>query len=188
MSSPHSDETGELVTTAALSAPGGFLGAIASDGPHPDLAPHLGLFGQFVGSWDLDVALYQPDRSIVRVDGEWHFAWALEGRAIADVWICPSRKATDRRRGETGITVRFPDPATGTWRSTWIAPAYRNVYPFIGRSEGDEIVLDGEFEPGATRWTFSDITESSFTWRAESRRSADEPWVLETKFAASRVS
>jgi hypothetical protein len=24
-------------------------------------------------------------------DGEWHFGWALDGRALADVWLSPSR-------------------------------------------------------------------------------------------------
>jgi hypothetical protein len=55
-------------------------------------------------------------------------------------------------------------------------------------TQGDNIVLDGEFDPGvATRWTFFDITGSTFNWKAESRRAPDEPWVLDQLFAARRA-
>ncbi len=31
------------------------IDALQARGPHPDLAEHLMLFGQFVGAWDVDV-------------------------------------------------------------------------------------------------------------------------------------
>lgn len=137
-----------------------------AEGPHPDLGDDLQLFGQFVGSWDLEVTLYDHNGAPTVVDGEWHFAWALEGRAVADVWSCPSRTSDDRRRSETGLTVRFPDPAIHGWRCTWIGPAYRTVHAFVARPVEDRIVLEGSFEPAVTtRWVFSDITPSSFEWR-----------------------
>jgi len=39
-----------------------------------------------------------PDGSVEVGDGEWHFGWALDGRALADVWISPSRAARVRQR------------------------------------------------------------------------------------------
>jgi hypothetical protein len=50
--------------------------------------------------------------------GEFHFGWILEGRAIQDVWMIPRRK--DRR-------IRVYDPRIDAWRIFWIDPA-TNVF------------------------------------------------------------
>ena len=60
--------------------------ALRSDGPHPQLAPKLQLFGQFVGSWDVEIINYKPDGSQEVVQGEWHFVGFLKGRR----WIAPN--------------------------------------------------------------------------------------------------
>ena len=65
----------------------------------------LSLFGQFAGSWLLDCTEYAPDGSSTVKRGEWHFGFALGGRATTDVWILPGV--------EHGVSVRFPDPAAG---------------------------------------------------------------------------
>ncbi len=140
---------------------------------HPAHADKLRLFGQFVGAWDVDIHSYPPAGPASRVAGEWHFGWVLEGRAIEDVWVAPKRSLRGRPAhepsapGEYGATLRFYDPQIDAWRSTWHGPVCGVVLNFIGRSVGDEIVLDGAFEPGvSTRWIFSNITERAFHWRA----------------------
>ena len=40
------------------------------------------LFGQFVGDWECDVVLIQPEGSKINGSCEWHFGWVLQGRAI----------------------------------------------------------------------------------------------------------
>jgi hypothetical protein len=67
------------------------LDALQARGPHPDLAEDLKLFGQFVGAWDVDVTNIAADGTKQELKGEWHFGWALEGRAVMDVWITPRR-------------------------------------------------------------------------------------------------
>jgi 2-polyprenyl-6-methoxyphenol hydroxylase-like FAD-dependent oxidoreductase len=51
------------------------------------------------------------------VTAEWHFAWALNGHAVQDVWIAPHRR--DRECGEPpvdwGTTIRFYDPGIDAW-------------------------------------------------------------------------
>ena len=127
-----------------------FLDAFGASGPDPALADRLHLFGQFVGSWDLDVASYDAEGNATHTDGEWHFGWALAGRAVADVWICP-RRAPDRSSpGEHGLSIRFFDELLGAWRSTWIGPHRRLVRAFVARGVDDRIVLEGSFEPGVT--------------------------------------
>src|ERR1700687_558097 len=75
-----------------------FLEALDAGGPAADRAGNMHLYGWLVGSWELDVVGYPDHGPQRRRPGEWHFGWVLEGRAIQDVWIVPSRQA--RRPGE----------------------------------------------------------------------------------------
>lgn len=153
---------------------------LRSDGPDPQLAPKLQLFGQFIGSWDVEITNYKPDGSREVVQGEWHFGWVLEGRAIQDVWIAPKRSMRETSKGATGdygATLRFYDPKIDAWRSTWIGPVKGYVLPFIARQVGDEILLEGNLESGKSRkWIFSDITCDSFKWRAVE---SDDGWLTQ---------
>lgn len=150
------------------------IAALQANGPHPDLASELMLFGQFVGAWDIAVTNIEPDGTKKELKGEWHFGWVLEGRAVMDVWITPRRSLRDSIDPyEYGATLRFFDPTIQAWRSTWIGPMRHLVRPFIARQVGDEIILEGSFAPGnLTRWVFSQITATSFHWR--NMESSDE--------------
>jgi hypothetical protein len=166
------------------------LAALGADGPHPALADQLHLFGQFVGSWDVDITYHRPDGTRYDVEGEWHFGWVLEGRAIQDVWIAPRRELRNKpglELGDYGTTLRFYDPALGAWRSTWIGPYKGYVMPFIARPVGAEIVLEGSFAPGqTTRWIFSAITPSTFKWRHVDRVDASGAELLRQTMDARR--
>lgn len=134
--------------------------ALMADGPEPELADELRLFGQFVGSWELECTEYAPDGTSETRRGEWHFGWALGGRAVIDVWILPGV--------EHGISVRFYDPEIGAWRSTWVGPQRRRVQAFIARETQSGIELSGEDAQGRPlRWVFSEITPESFHWANE---------------------
>src|SRR4029434_5309136 len=89
-----------------------------ADGPAVDRAEALNLYGQFIGDWDTDIVAHAPDGVRHQGQGEIHFGWILEGRAIQDVWMIPRRK--DRRPGAQvmpvtgnlyGTTLRVYDPA-----------------------------------------------------------------------------
>jgi hypothetical protein len=79
-----------------------FLDALGADGPAADRAGKMDLYGRFVGSWDLDVTQFSAGGTPRRRKGEWHFGWALEGRAVQDVWIVPPRG--ELRRGNAAAT------------------------------------------------------------------------------------
>jgi hypothetical protein len=166
------------------------LDALRAEGPHPDYADELMLFGQFVGAWDLDITNMPPGGSETRVQGEVHFAWGLEGRAVVDVWIAPRRSLRDgATAGFYGTTIRFYDPEIAAWRSTWVAPDNGVVMAFIGRRTGDEIVLEGEFTQGTlSRWIFSEITPTRFHWREIHSTDGGTTWTITQEMHARRVS
>lgn len=153
--------------SAALAA------AFVADGPADDV--DLSLFGQFAGSWVLDCTEYETGKPPTVRRGEWHFGYALGGRATADVWILPGV--------EHGVSVRFPDPAAGAgvWRSTWVGPGRHRTHTFQASRVGEQIVLDG----GDLRWTFSDIAADAFRWRNEAQR-PDGTWRLQQTFRVWR--
>ena len=164
------------------------IDALRAYGPHPDLAEHLMLFGQFVGAWDVDVTNIAPDGTKEEFKGEWHFGWVLEGRAVMDVWITPRRSLRGRADlYEYGATLRFFDPTLHAWRSTWIGPVRHLVRTFIARQVGQEIILEGTFEDRRIRWIFSQITPTSFRWR--NMESADEgsTWTTVQEMSAQRA-
>jgi hypothetical protein len=133
------------------------LELLAADGPHPDHADALMLFGHFVGTWDMEGWQSGPDGARAPQQGEWRFGWVLGGRAIQDVLVS--------REGEHGTTVRFYDPLTGGWEITWITPPGRAVRRLRARPEGADIVLEGRDPAGhLLRWTFTDIADDRFTW------------------------
>lgn len=170
---------------------GAMLAALQATGP---AAPHeneLMLFGQFVGSWALDVTYYNRDKSVRwQTPGEWHFGWVLEGRAIEDVWMVPPRSqrpSGPEPAGEYGVTLRFYDPRLNAWRSTWHGPVNGYVLPFIARSVGDEIILERTERGEITRWIFSHIQPDSFHWRAVNSSNSGVSWRLDQEMFASRT-
>jgi hypothetical protein len=103
---------------------------LRSDGPAPDIAEELKLYGQFLGDWNTDIITYTPDGARHEGKGEIHFEWILNGRAIQDVWMIPKLK--DRRPDPPqmpvagnwlGTTLRLYDPAIKGWRIYWLDPA-----------------------------------------------------------------
>src|SRR6202022_2332668 len=138
-----------------------FLDTLAADGPAADRAGKMDLYGWLIGSWDLDVTRFLDDGSKRQREGEWHFGWVLEGRAIQDVWIVPRRG--ELRHGAAaanvypyGTTLRIYDPRIDAWQIQWIDPVTQNFLTMIGRKQGDDIVQLGKTVDGhPIRWSFS---------------------------------
>ena len=171
-----------------------FLEALGAHGPAADRAGKMDLYGRFVGSWELDVTQIADDGTKRRRPGEWHFGWALEGRAIQDVWIVPPRG--EQRHGDAaarvnsyGTTLRVYDPDIDAWRIQWTDPVTRNFLSMIGRAQGENIVQLGTRADGALiRWSFSEITPDSFLWRGEVSAGQGASWRLNVEFTARRMA
>jgi hypothetical protein len=156
---------------------------LRADGPYGPDAEHLMLYGQFVGSWDMKATWFAADGSQTHATGEWHFAWVLGGRGIQDV-LFASGSAAERY----GTTLRCYDPADDVWHVSWMQPSSREFVHLTGRQVGDRIVQQALAQHGAERWrwSFTDVTSSSFVWLGEVSADSGVTWFLEQEMRASR--
>jgi hypothetical protein len=173
-------------TTAILS----FTDILKTNTRSVDIPEEADAYGWLVGSWDLDCRRYAGEPVSIR--GEAHFEWVLEGRAIQDVWIMPSRSertaSSDRRKNMFGTTLRVWDPSIEAWRINWRNPVHNHSEEQIGRKSGKDVVQIGVRGNGTpTRWSFTDITQDSFHWLGETLNVDGRTWSLEGEFFAKRM-
>jgi hypothetical protein len=166
---------------------------LAAPGRSREIPESADAYGWLVGSWELDVRRYwKTDVSSRGIKGEAHFGWALEGRAIQDVWIMPRvadrTEVVDKQMNMYGTTLRVWDPSTQAWRITWINPAGEHREEQVGRRIGADIVQIGARADGTpTRWRFTEITPDSFHWLGEALEADGRTWVVEGEFLAKRL-
>src|SRR5688572_17692730 len=119
---------------------------LLSKTPHPRLGVHADTYGRLIGSWTGEIYNHMvspPATGSLEI----HFTWALEGRAVQDVWITPARK--DRGPGAKtaldwyGTTLRVFDPASESWRAVWFDPVSQLKIELEGRRQGEDIVQIG---------------------------------------------
>jgi len=128
------------------------LEGLGASEPYPGLEDKLSLFGQFVGDWViLEDHSFQEDGTETVVDGELHWEWILEGKAVQDVWMFRDKETN--KIMPAGTTVRMYDPKIDAWQSIWFTTE-RLLW-----------------------WIFSDITPNSFTWRGEKSKDLGKTWM-----------
>jgi uncharacterized protein len=163
-----------------------------------DSAAELGeaasLYRGLTGSWDVDVIDYDDDGTRRTSRGEWHFGWALEGRAIQDVFIVPARAQRtsaelSRDGNRYGTTIRFYDAIRKGWRIVWINPVSGAVNSLLARKEGEAIVQEGADDEGRLiRWSFVEINRTRFRWVGERSADAGATWQKRAEFFGRRRS
>lgn len=171
----------------------GFMTLLAAPGRSHEIPESEDVYGWLVGSWELEVLHYKAvNVSTQGIRAEAHFGWALEGRAIQDVWIMP-RPADRTSNLETtnnmyGTTLRVWDQTIRAWRINWINPVTGHREQQIGRRIGRDIVQVGaRFDGTPTRWRFTEITSDSFHWIGEALEPDGHTWKLEGEFLAKRI-
>lgn len=162
---------------------------LSAPGRSHEIPESADVYGWLIGSWDLEIVHYRAEK--VNLEGEVHFGWVLEGRAIQDVWIMPRRAqrtpSTAKTSNMYGTTLRAWDPAIQAWRITWINPVSGQRDEQIGRRIGPEIVQVGARADGTpTRWRYTEIAPDSFRWLGESLLPDGKTWILEGEFLANR--
>jgi hypothetical protein len=167
-----------------------FTAVLAAPARSPEIPEAADAYGWLVGSWELDCRHYRGVP--VSIQGEAHFGWVLEGRAVQDVWIMPRLSArpgnSDRTNNMFGTTLRVWDSSIQAWRIYWRNPVRNHFEDQIGRWSGKDVVQVGVRADGTpTRWTFTEITQDSFRWLGHALQPDGTTWKLETEFRAKRV-
>jgi hypothetical protein len=154
---------------------------LLADGPAPDRADKMGLYGWLIGAWEMDAVIHADDGQRHTGRGQIRFAWALEGRAIQDVWILPGVFY--------GTTLRVYDPGINAWHILWSDPVRQYYTRQIGRAQGADIVQLGKTDAGVpVRWSFTEITPNSFRWLGERSLDGEATWHVQAEFRARRVA
>jgi len=172
-----------------------FISILHSDAPALEHADELKLYGQFVGDWNTDIVSYERDGTRHQGQGEVHFGWVLDGRAVQDVWMIPRRKDRSPDSPQMpvvgnwfGTTLRLYDSKLKSWRIYWLDPATNSYYEQIGRKRGPDIVQEGTDEDGdSTRWSFTEIKSDSFHWKGEVSTDKGATWRLVVEIFAHRI-
>jgi len=163
--------------------------ALVARGPNSLLAEHAGALASLIGSWTVEVFDAEGDGAKRVSDGEWHFGWVLEGRAIQDVLIVPERQhrtADLPAKGNRYATsLRMFDPAAAIWRVISVDPVGNICLSMTSREADREIISEGEILAGnRVRFTLFDLTHDAF--RAREERLSDGEWQVTTELRAHR--
>ncbi len=195
MKKPDDDTTGVAMTVEAGRTAERMLEVLGADGPHPDHAAALMLYGRFVGAWEGRVVVTRRNGGRREESCEVFFGWVLEGRAVQDVWIGPARDdrddtAPDTGRDMYGTTIRVYDPEHDLWHITWIEPGSQTFQQMTGGRSGDDILQEYRDPDDGTRWQwiFTDITPAAFRWVARESSDDGATWQVRNEFSLRRRS
>jgi len=179
-----------MATAAQSHTASAMIEALQADGPFPEYADNLMLFGRLVGSWDIEGRFLDEEGNVIREGtGEWHFGWVLEGRVIQDVLIAPPREGRERGQPSRSYdtAIRAYDPSIDGWRVTVVAPVYGATVNLIARERGDEIWLEGLGPENKTvRWTFSEFSDERVRWQGFVSKDGGSTWVRDEEIILNR--
>jgi uncharacterized protein len=167
----------------------GFASSLISDKSSDEIAEN-NIYDWLIGSWNVEAVDYLENNEILKSQGEWHFAYVLEGRAVQDVWISPKRSLrTDnlkQPRNRYGSTIRYYDNETKKWCINWFNPVSNVTNKLYGWKEGDKLIHEGKENSDIIRWTFEDITENSFHWKGEISKDNGKTFELQAEFFGTK--
>jgi hypothetical protein len=167
-----------------------FSSSLISQKAHSEIAS-VNIYDWLIGSWNVDAIDYLENNEIIKSQGEWHFAYVLEGRAIQDIWIAPKRSLRNpgliQPRNRYGSTIRYFDTETKKWCITWFNPVSSVTSKLYGWKNGANIIHEGKDENGnIMRWTFDNITDQSFHWKGEMSNDNGKTFILQAEFYGTR--
>ena len=144
-----------------------FVEALCSNKRSEKIPEAYDYFGDLIGKWTIEWNDHLDESVPRRVKGEWIFSRVLEGTAIQDLFIVPSR--TERLNvpqadAEYGTTLRIYNPRTMVWDIFYGCTG--SAFRLTAEKVGDDVVLTENAE-GKMRYVFSEITADTFRWRKE---------------------
>jgi len=139
-----------------------FYETLVSSGRNELIPEEDDYFGKLIGEWDFDWLDHNNPRT---VKGEWVFSWVLEGRAIQDVFICPSRATrpdNPQPDGEYGTTLRVYNPSAKAWD---IAYCWTGQITRLEARKTNSMVILTDIDNANEKWVFREITDDTFHWQ-----------------------
>ena len=119
-------------------------------------------FGGLIGGRDIVWNDHLEEAEPRRVKGEWIFSRVLDGTAVQDLFIVPSREERLHDKhpsAEYGTTLRIFNPKTMAWDIFYSCMG--EAIRLTARMVDDDIILT-ENTTKKMRYVFSDIVASSF--------------------------
>ena len=164
---------------------------LLSEGPSDAHAAELEEFGRLAGLWETKIRYVPEDAPERFAEGEWELGYALDGRAVLDVWQIPGRPAlagSPRSPDqECGLCVRIWDQRLRLWRFTFHSTVRPLVIHMYAHRVGEDMVMECADGGDLLRWTFAELRPDSFHWRSERSRNGGGSWRLEQEIHARRV-
>ncbi len=165
-----------------------FVAAFKADERHSSIPTANDIYANFIGEWDFEWISNAGTSEEFRVKGEWLFVRALNGRAIADLFICPSReerKQAGMPEGEYGLSVRTYSPETRTWHVCYSCGGKPDVLESIPARNGDIVhhLVNKEYK---SIWAFTEITDTSFHWSNRTSQDNGQSWITVGDVYATR--
>ena len=160
-----------------------FYQALVSRAKNEALPEEFNFFSKLIGSWNIDYI----DTSNSRVmKGEWHFSWVLEGMAIQDVIVLPSRDTKTEiphPLTEYGTTLRVYNPNTHAWD---IAYCYTGEIIRLEARKQDDMIVLTNIDDNKKKWVFVKIEENTFHWQNITIKE-DGEWHINADIYAERI-
>ena len=160
-----------------------FFEVLASKSKNKDLPEEFNYFGKLIGSWKLDYIDHNTSRM---VKGEWHFSWVLEGMAVQDVIILPSRDVRNEPPypdEEYGTTLRVYNPGTHAWD---IAYCYTGKIMRLEARKKDDMIILTNIDDERKKWVFVKIEDDNFHWQNVTVKDNGE-WHINVDLYAMRI-
>lgn len=159
---------------------GEFERALLSCERSPLISEEDDWFAPLIGDWSFDY--FEPGGR--QLKGEWFFRYVLEGTAVEDIFICPSRDTKElnpQPDAEYGVAVRMYNQARRSYDMTYVCTKY--IRRLEVRREQVQIVCTVLEQP-SERWRFLEIGENTFRWQNVTILDNGEPRVNCEVFAS----
>ena len=142
-----------------------FVEALLSSGKSNRIPEDDNFFAPLIGEWDFEWVDNHGTENERHIKGEWIFSWVLDGTAIQDLFICPSReerKKDSQPDAEYGTTIRIYNPKSQAWDIFYGCRG--EATRLEAKKDGESVVLT-EITSKKMKWVFSEITDHSFHWQ-----------------------
>lgn len=138
-----------------------FINALVSEERNSIIPEEDDWYAPLIGDWDF---LYtEPDGR--KIEGEWIFRRVLDGMAVEDLFICPSRatrKENPQPDSEYGAAIRMYNAAKRCYDMTYVCERYTCRLEI--KKERGCIACTVTDNP-TNKWVFDNMTGGSFRWR-----------------------